>query len=61
MVDSSNQAWLNSIWDLALETPIGAEHYYENTIKLLTMIVMSANRSFNPTSVSSYVSKKGTP
>jgi len=43
MVDSSNQAWLNAIWDLVTETPIGAEHYYENTIKLLTMIVMSGN------------------
>jgi len=43
MVHSSNQAWLNSIWDLMLATPIEAEGYYENTLKLLSMIVMSGN------------------
>lgn len=43
MVDASNQAWLNDVWDLVVTTPIGAEHYYENTLKLLSMIVMSGN------------------
>ncbi|HEY8514044.1 MAG TPA: glycosyl hydrolase family 8 [Candidatus Binatia bacterium] len=43
MVDATNQAWLNAIWDLVVATPIGAEHYYENTLKLLSMIVMSGN------------------
>lgn len=43
MVDASNQAWLNAIWDLVVATPASAEHYYENTLKLLSMIVMSGN------------------
>jgi endo-1,4-beta-D-glucanase Y len=43
MVDASNQAWLNAVWDRVVATPIGAEHYYENTLKLLSMIVMSGN------------------
>ena len=43
MVDASNQAWLNAIWDLVVSRPIDAEGYYENTLKLLSMIVMSGN------------------
>lgn len=43
MVDPRNQDWLNSIWDLVVSTPISAEAYYENTLKLLSMIVMSGN------------------
>jgi endo-1,4-beta-D-glucanase Y len=43
MVDPSNQAWLEDVWDLVAGTPITAEGYYENTIKLLSMIVMSGN------------------
>src|SRR5262249_19219217 len=43
MVDSSNQDWLNSLWDLLAATPLSAGGYYENTLKLLSMIVMSGN------------------
>ena len=43
MADSSNQAWLNAIWDLVDGTSLDAEAYYENTLKLLSMIVMSGN------------------
>lgn len=43
MADGANQAWLNAIWDLTVATPLGAEGYYENTLKLLAMIVMSGN------------------
>ncbi len=43
MVHASNQAWLNAIWDLMIATPIEAEGYYENSLKLLGMIVMSGN------------------
>jgi endo-1,4-beta-D-glucanase Y len=43
MADSSNQAWLNGIWDLVAATSIDDEAYYENTLKLLGMIVMSGN------------------
>jgi len=43
MVDASNQAWLNALWDLVVATPLEAGEYYENTLKLLSMIVMSGN------------------
>ena len=43
MVDASNQAWLNDVWDLVVATPLAAEGYYENTLKLLSMVVMSGN------------------
>jgi endo-1,4-beta-D-glucanase Y len=43
MADSSNQAWLNAVWDLVDATSIDDEAYYENTLKLLSMIVMSGN------------------
>jgi endo-1,4-beta-D-glucanase Y len=41
MVDASNQAWLNAIWD-ALEQS-GSEGYYADTLELLSLIVMSGN------------------
>jgi hypothetical protein len=41
MVDTANQAWLNGIWELVVsQTPEG---YYEDTLKLLSMFVMSGN------------------
>src|SRR5262249_6937005 len=43
MVDASNQTWLNKVWALVVATPITAEGYYENTLKLLAMIVLSGN------------------
>jgi endo-1,4-beta-D-glucanase Y len=41
MVDGSNQAWLNTVWNTVESAP--SEGYYEDTIKLLTMIAMSGN------------------
>ncbi|MFN2377527.1 MAG: glycosyl hydrolase family 8 [Candidatus Binatia bacterium] len=43
MVDAGNQAWLNAVWNKVAATPLSAENYYENTLKLLSMIVMSGN------------------
>lgn len=43
MVDAGNQAWLNATWDLVAATSLADEAYYENTLKLLAMIVMSGN------------------
>ncbi len=43
MVNSTNQAWLNELWDFVVATPVGAEGYYENTVKLLSMMVASGN------------------
>lgn len=51
MVDASYRHWLNKIWELTVQAPLlprgrfsNQEYgYYENTIKLLCMIVMSGN------------------
>lgn len=43
MTDVANQAWLNDVWDLVVATPLDAEAYYENTVKLLGMVAMSGN------------------
>lgn len=43
MVDAGNQAWLNSLWDLIVATPAATDGYYENTLKLLAMVVLSGN------------------
>lgn len=43
MSDSSNQAWLNSLWSQMVATPLSADDYYGNTLKLLSMIVISGN------------------
>lgn len=43
MVDASNQAWLDAIWDLVVATPVTTDGYYENTLKMLAMVVMSGN------------------
>lgn len=52
MVDSSNQAWLNSVWNLVVSQPL--EGYYEDTLKLLAMLVMSGNW-WSPSPSSSYL------
>ncbi len=43
MVDSRNQAWLDAVWADVVAREIGDEDYYGNTIKLLSMIVMSGH------------------
>ncbi len=60
MADSANQAWLNALWDLVAATPLEAEHYYENTLKLLSMIAMSGNW-WSPESVSGGCLADSTP
>lgn len=41
MTSSSNQTWLNDIWTKTAGSP--KEDYYEDSIKLFSMIVMSGN------------------
>lgn len=43
MVDKKNQAWLNKIWDYLVAFKLKDYDYYDNTIKLLDMIVISGN------------------
>ncbi|MDD5349468.1 MAG: glycosyl hydrolase family 8 [Chthoniobacteraceae bacterium] len=43
MADPARQAWLDALWaDLLARAP-GGEDYYGNSVKLLTMIVLSGN------------------
>ncbi|MBI3195275.1 MAG: hypothetical protein HYZ34_12545 [Ignavibacteriae bacterium] len=49
MVHSSNQQWLNDLWDEIVGTNINAEGYYENSLKLLCMLTLSGNW-WNPVS-----------
>ena len=41
MVSSGNQAWLNNVWDFVVNQ--GPQGYYQDTVKLLSMIAMSGN------------------
>jgi hypothetical protein len=41
MVDASNQEWLDALWDVVNATD--NNEYYDDTLKLLTMIAMSGN------------------
>jgi endo-1,4-beta-D-glucanase Y len=41
MVDSSNQSWLNAIWNHTVS--VSNQGYYEDSIKMISMIVMSSN------------------
>jgi len=43
MTDPARQAWLDALWRDLLARDPGNEDYYGNTIKLLTMIVISGN------------------
>ena len=46
MVDADNQLWLDHLWTYLVEDKafrIGRRMYYENTLKLLAMLVLSGN------------------
>ena len=43
MIDSSNQAWLNAVWDYMTGFRIADFDYYDNSIKMLCMLTISGN------------------
>lgn len=43
MVDSKNQQWLNHTWDYLTGFKLKDYDYYDNSIKLLNMIILSGN------------------
>ncbi len=43
MVDKKNQAWLNKVWDYLTAFKMKDYDYYDNSIKLLDMIILSGN------------------
>jgi len=42
-VDSKNQLWLNKVWDYMTTFKMKDFDYYDNTIKLMDMIIVSGN------------------
>lgn len=43
MVDKNNQQWLNRVWDYTLHFKLKDFDYYDNSIKMLDMIILSGN------------------
>jgi len=43
MVASTNQTWLNNLWNYMKTVNINRDGYYGNSIKLLSLIVISGN------------------
>jgi len=43
MVDSKNQDWLNKVWNYLLAFRLKDYDYYDNSIKMLNMIILSGN------------------
>jgi len=43
MIDSSNQQWLNDLWDYSAALETEDEVYFGNNIRMLSMIVVSGN------------------
>jgi hypothetical protein len=42
-VDAENQSWLNKIWDYLLGFDLDNFDYYDNSIKMMDMIIISGN------------------
>jgi endo-1,4-beta-D-glucanase Y len=43
LVDPANQRWLNTIWDYLVQFKIGDFDYYDNSIKMICMLIVSGN------------------
>ncbi|MGA9116399.1 MAG: glycosyl hydrolase family 8 [Bacteroidota bacterium] len=43
MVSSEHRQWLNALWDRIVSTPLEAEGYYENSLKMLVLLAVSGN------------------
>ncbi|MFI5193288.1 MAG: glycosyl hydrolase family 8 [Chitinophagales bacterium] len=43
MVDAKNQKWLNSIWDYMLQFKLNDFDYYDNSIKMISLLIISGN------------------
>jgi endoglucanase len=43
IVDKNNQQWLNKVWNYSVQFKLKDFDYYDNTIKMLNMIIISGN------------------
>jgi endo-1,4-beta-D-glucanase Y len=58
MVDKSHQQWLNSLWDYILKFDLDEFDYYDNSIKMINLIILSGNY-WNPVSDGQVFKQKG--
>jgi hypothetical protein len=51
MVGRNNQPWLNKLWDYMVHFPLNQFDYYDNSIKMIDLIILSGNywEPVNPT------------
>ncbi|MFS0781133.1 glycosyl hydrolase family 8 [Bacillus sp. 1P06AnD] len=43
MLQSGNQSWLNALWDYTVQSPTSENAYFDNSIRILCMIIVSGN------------------
>jgi hypothetical protein len=43
MVDAKNQEWLNRLWDYTIQFKLKDFDYFDNSIKMLNLIILSHN------------------
>lgn len=43
MINAENQPWLNKCWDYLVHFPLHEFDYYDNSIKMINMIILSGN------------------
>ncbi|UAY51125.1 glycosyl hydrolase family 8 [Ferruginibacter albus] len=43
MIDNKNQQWLNSLWDYTIHFKLNDFDYYDNTIKMINLVILSHN------------------
>jgi endo-1,4-beta-D-glucanase Y len=43
MIDANNQDWLNKCWTYSISQPTNSNAYYDNCIRMLSMIIVSGN------------------
>jgi hypothetical protein len=43
MSDRRNQVWLDRVWSHVMDRPLAEENYFGNTLKMISLIVMSGN------------------
>lgn len=43
MIDNKNQSWLNNLWDYIIQFKLESFDYYDNSIKMLNLLLLSGN------------------
>ena len=43
MTDQKNQQWLNAVWDYLVHFKLKDYDYYDNSIKMINLIILSGN------------------